>query len=258
MNNILETKDLTVKFGGLTAVNQVNISVPSGEITGVIGPNGAGKTTLFNLISGSLQATSGDIVYGDKSITRMSIEKIARIGITRTFQNIRICTNMNALENVMIAIQRIPKYSVLSAMLGLPKARKNDRESTEEAMSYLRRLGIEKYAKSKAGSLPYGQQRRLEIARAIATKPKILLLDEPAAGMNNEECAELVELILKTRRELDLTVLIIEHHMDVVMKLCQSIYVMNLGSILRHGKPAEIQSDPEVIKSYLGEKRRTK
>lgn len=253
---ILETKDLTVRFGGLTAVNNVNIVVPEGNITGIIGPNGAGKTTLFNMITAAVEPTSGDVLYEGKTLLGIGPDEIARMGVSRTFQNIRVCSRMTALENVIISIQREPPYSVFSALLGLPGVKRKDREAREQAYSYLEMLGIASYAGSLASEMPYGQQRRLEIARAIATRPQLLLLDEPAAGMNNEECHELTELLRELRQKLDLTVLIIEHHMEVVMKLCDHIYVLNLGSLLREGKPAEIQSDPQVIKAYLGEKRR--
>ena len=253
---VLETKDLTVRFGGLTAVNNVSIKVPEGNITGIIGPNGAGKTTLFNMITAAVEPTSGDVLFNGKSIVGMTPDRIAREGISRTFQNIRICSKMTALENVVISIQREPPYKWYEAMLGLPSVKRKDKEALEQAYEYLEMLGITKFADSQAGEMPYGQQRRLEIARAIATKPQLLLLDEPAAGMNNEECRELSALIRELREKLDLTVVIIEHHMEVVMKLCDDICVLNLGSLLREGKPSMIQSDPEVIKAYLGERRR--
>ena len=253
---VLCTKDLSVRFGGLVAVNKVNVEVPAGSITGIIGPNGAGKTTLFNVITAAAEASSGDVFYHEKSLLGLGPDQIARLGISRTFQNIRVCDHMTALENVIISIQREPPYSMFSAMLGLPIVRRKDKEAREQAEEYLDLLGISSYAKSLAHEMPYGQQRKLEIARAIATRPELLLLDEPAAGMNNEECHELTGLIRMIRDKLDLTVVIIEHHMEVVMKLCDEIYVLNLGSILHKGKPAEIQNDPEVIKAYLGEKRR--
>ncbi|HOG00070.1 MAG TPA: ABC transporter ATP-binding protein [Clostridia bacterium] len=253
---ILETRKLTVRFGGLTAVNSVSMSVPEGSITGIIGPNGAGKTTLFNMITAAVEPSSGQVIYNGASILGLGPDEIARIGISRTFQNIRVCSRMTALENVIISIQRVPPYSVFAAMLGLPSVKRKDREAREQALGYLKMLGIGSYANSLASEMPYGQQRRLEIARAIATRPKLLLLDEPAAGMNNEECRELTGLIRELREKLDLTVVLIEHHMEVVMRLCDNIYVLNLGSLLREGKPSQIQSDAEVIKAYLGEKRR--
>lgn len=255
-NIILETMDLTVCFGGLTAVDSVSIVVPKDKIIGIIGPNGAGKTTLFNTITGTLLPTSGSILYHDKSLVGLTIDKIARIGLSRTFQNIRICSQMTALDNVIISIQREPPYNVFEAMLHLPKVRKADHNAYERAMSYLEMLGIKQYAYTKAGSLPYGEQRRLEIARAIATKPHLLMLDEPAAGMNNEECKKLVDLIRNIKEKLNLTIMLIEHHMDVVMNLCDEIYVMNLGAILQHGQPEDILKDTEVIRAYLGEKKR--
>ena len=331
---VLETKDLTVNFGGLVAVNKVNVSVPEGEITSIIGPNGAGKTTLFNLLTGAVAATSGQAwfhreplkpfkrvyvprkrrgeltdaqvlkldanareAYNEKrrkwderdrptservnkkyeaqyhrelviykkeceaskeqvNLIGKNVDIIARMGISRTFQNIRLYNKMTVLENVVTSIQREPPYSVLTAMLGLPEKYRIDRNDRARAMEYLNMVGISEHADSRADSLPYGKQRRLEIARAVATRPRLLCLDEPAAGMNNAECDELVELILNIHRQLGITILLIEHHMDVVMKLSDDIYVLHLGSVLRKGKPSEIQSDPEVIKAYLGERRR--
>jgi branched-chain amino acid transport system ATP-binding protein len=317
---VLETEELTVKFGGLVAVDNVNIVAHEGEIVGIIGPNGAGKTTLFNLITGAVPATSGRILYkympikpierkyvppfrkhppsayqatrdafigervsqkyaenyrqevahyeremeelsrNDKmmNIAGLGVGEIARLGLSRTFQNIRLYTRMTVIENVMTSIQRDPPYSILTAMLGLPEKYRRDRYDYVRAMDYLKLLGVSEYANHTASSLPYGQQRRLEIARAIATRPRLLLLDEPAAGMNNEECRELVELILKIHRELGIAILLIEHHMDVLMKLSDVVYVINQGAVLRHGSPREIQADPEVIRAYLGERRRGK
>lgn len=252
---ILETRELTVKFGGLTAVNNVSIQIPEGKIVGIIGPNGAGKTTLFNLITASTTPTSGDVIFEGKSLRNKTIVQVAHTGLSRTFQNIRLCSRMTAIENIVISIQRDPEYSVFAAMLGLPAAKRNDRKCKEEAMEYLKMFSIEKYSNSPAGSLPYGQQRRLEIARAIATKPRLLMLDEPAAGMNNEECSELTELIKVIRKKLDLTIMIIEHHIEVVRQLSDYVYVINLGSVLKHGTPEEVLKDTEVIKAYLGEKR---
>lgn len=253
---ILETKDLTIRFGGLTAINKVSTQIPEGKIVSIIGPNGAGKTTLFNLITGALAPTEGEILFEGRSLVGKTTEQIARIGLSRTFQNIRVCTRMSVLDNVMISIQRVPSYNIFAALLRLPNVRRADKLAREQAMEYLRLLGIERYASAAAGSLPYGAQRRLEIARAIATKPKLLLLDEPAAGMNNEECSELVDLIRSIHKSQKLTIMLIEHHMDVVMNLSDEIYVINLGSVLRHGLPEAIQSDPEVIRAYLGERRR--
>lgn len=252
---ILETKDLTAKFGGLIAVNNVSIQIPEGKIVGIIGPNGAGKTTLFNLITSSTTPTTGDVIFEGKPLKNKTIVQVAHTGLSRTFQNIRLCSRMTAIENIIVSIQREPEYSVFAAMLGLPKAKRNDKKCRVEAMEYLKMFSIEKYANSAAGSLPYGQQRRLEIARAIATKPRLLMLDEPAAGMNNEECSELTELIKEVRKKLDLTIMIIEHHIEVIRKLSDYVYAINLGSVIKHGTPVEVLTDPGVIKAYLGEKR---
>lgn len=245
-----------MRFGGLTAVNSVNMEIPRGSIVGIIGPNGAGKTTLFNIITGAIAPTEGELLFEGKSLIGKTTDQIARTGLSRTFQNIRVCTRMSVLENVMISIQRIPPYSVLASMLRLPSVRRKDKEALDKAMEYLKMLGIDHYASAAAASLPYGAQRRLEIARAIATEPKLLLLDEPAAGMNNEECMELVELIREIHAAKNLTIMLIEHHMDVIMNLSDEIYVINLGAVLRRGLPEEIQCDPEVIRAYLGERRR--
>lgn len=254
-NFILETRNLTVKFGGLTAVNNVSIQVPKGKIVGIIGPNGAGKTTLLNLITSSTTSTSGEIILEGKQLKNTTIIQVAHMGVSRTFQNIRLCSRMTAIENIITSIQRDPEYSVFAAMLGLPKTKRNDKKCREEALEYLKMFSIEKYANKPAGSLPYGQQRRLEIARAIATKPRLLMLDEPAAGMNTEECSELAGLIKDIREKLGLTIMIVEHHIEVIRKLSDYVYVINLGSVLKHGTPQEVLTDPEVIKAYLGEKR---
>jgi len=252
---ILETKRLTVRFGGLVAVNDVDIRISRGELVGLIGPNGAGKTTIFNLITGALAPTEGDILFKGQSIVGKRPDQIARLGLSRTFQNIRLFTKASVLENIMIAIQRDPSYSVIEAFLRLPKVKKADREASEKAHEFLELVGLTDYAGARAGSLPYGLQRRLEIARALATGPEFLQLDEPAAGMNNEECASLIELVSRISRQTGISIMLIEHHMDVVMQLCGRVYVLNLGSVLKCGTPDEVQSDPTVIKAYLGERR---
>lgn len=252
---ILETRDLTVKFGGLTAVNEVNLQIEKGKVYGLIGPNGAGKTTIFNLISGAVAPTSGEILFEGSSLVGKKMDQIARIGLSRTFQNIRLFTRISALDNIVIGMQRTPNYNLVQALMRTRKVREDDRRNRDKAYEYLELVGLKDYAKSPAGSLPYGLQRRLEIARALATSPKLLQLDEPAAGMNNEECASLIELIREIHQKTGVTILLIEHHMNVVVELCSSIYVLNMGSLLRYGTPEEIQSDPEVIRAYLGEGR---
>ncbi len=254
-DNILAIKNLVIAFGGLKAVDDVSMSVKPGEFVGVIGPNGAGKTTFFNSITGNLTPTSGTIEFMDRSIVRKTPSKISNMGISRTFQNIRIFPKMTVRENVNTALHSTPKYSVFTAFLGLPVVKREQQRVDKEAGEFLELMGLTKYADDLAGSLPYGQQRRLEIARALANHPKLLLLDEPAAGMNNDECNELIEMLTSLHRQFNLTTIMIEHHIDIVVKCCSQIYVLNLGGILAKGSPEEIQSNPEVIKAYLGERK---
>ena len=253
---LLKVENLTIRFGGLVAVDDVSIHIDVGEFIGLIGPNGAGKTTFFNSITGNLVPTSGKISYDGKSLIKKAPDKISHMGISRTFQNIRIFPKMSVLENVCLPLHSEPNYNVFSAMLGLPYTRRRDKQLNDEAMSFLERLGIAEYKDHQAGALAYGLQRRLEIARALAAHPKLLLLDEPAAGMNNDECLELVELLKGIYKEYDLTVMLIEHHIDVVLSLCDRIYVLNIGKLLAEGTPSEIQSNPDVIRAYLGERRK--
>jgi len=254
---ILQTRDLSVQFGGLKAVNRVNLTVTRGDLLGLIGPNGAGKTTIFNLITGSLVPTEGEIIFRGHQIGGKRPDVIARMGISRTFQNIRLFPQMSVLENVAIGLHAAPKYTVLEALFRLPRAVRSDREVNRKAMEHLERVGLAEYHDAKAGSLPYGLQRKLEIARAMATSPQLLLLDEPAAGMNNEECQSFIAFLRQLHRETGLSIVLIEHHMNVVMDLCPRIYVLNLGEVLAEGDPREIQRNPAVIRAYLGERRRT-
>ena len=256
-DKILELRNLTIDFGGVRAVNDLTLSIAHGELIGLIGPNGAGKTTVFNLITNAYQATSGDILMEGKSVRGLSPDKICRLGISRTFQNIRLFPHMSAYENVELGLHAQPHYSLFESFVRLPRAARAEREAREKAHELLKLVNLEGHANSTAGSLPYGLQRRLEIARAIAANPKILLLDEPAAGMNEDECKDLVNLIRQIHQAMKFTIIMIEHHMAVVMDLCrgQRIYVLTLGSLLTYGGPAEIQSNPQVIKAYLGEKK---
>ena len=255
---VLKVEELVIRFGGLCAINNINVHVDEGDFVGLIGPNGAGKTTFFNSITGNLVPTSGRITFQGKSLMKKDPAQISHMGISRTFQNIRIFPKMSVLENVSIPLHRKPTYNVFSAILGLPSAKKEDSRIQNEALEFLSCLGIESYKDQEAGTLAYGLQRRLEIARALAAHPKLLLLDEPAAGMNNDECVELVALLKEIQKRYHLTVVLIEHHIDVVLNLCNRIYVLNLGQLLAEGTPAEIQSNPEVIRAYLGERRRKK
>ncbi|CCJ34264.1 MULTISPECIES: ABC transporter ATP-binding protein [Caloramator] len=259
--NILQVNGLTKQFGGLTAVNDVTFDVERGSITGLIGPNGAGKTTIFNLVTGVYKVTGGKIVFDGKEIQNEEAFKIANMGITRTFQNIRLFKRLTVYENVLTACQYNANYSLFEAMVfGLvpKKIKRNSRFYREEkllkeqAEELMEILGLQDRRNFIANNLPYGFQRRLEIARALALRPKLLLLDEPAAGMNPEETEKLTELIAFIRDKFDLSVLLIEHHMDLVMEICDKIVVLNFGCKLAEGTPKEIQQNPEVQKAYLG------
>lgn len=257
-DEILVVKDLTVDFGGVRAVNKVSFSINPGELIGLIGPNGAGKTTVFNLITNAIRATSGEILLNGKSILGKSPDKICRLGISRTFQNIRLFPQMTAYENVELGLHSTPHYSLAEAFLRTPRANRIEKESHKKALELLEIVSLNEFARERASSLPYGLQRRLEMARAMAASPQLLLLDEPAAGMNEDECKELIKLIRHIHETMKYTIIMIEHHMNVVMDLCQgySIYVLSLGSLLAVGSPSEIQNNPQVIKAYLGERRK--
>ena len=255
---LLDVEHLSVRFGGLRALDDVTLCVEQGDFAGLIGPNGAGKTTLFNAITGVVTASEGTIRFDGTNIKGMRPDKIALRGIGRTFQNIRLFPRMKAYENVEIGISRVAQYGMVSAVLGLPGRRKLDRTCHEKALSYLEQVGILQFKDAYAGDLPYGIQRRLEIARALASEPQILFLDEPAAGMNNEETRSLIEFLRRMHRETGIAIVLIEHHLEVVMELCQNITVLNLGSMLARGTPEEIQNNPEVIGAYLGVRRERK
>lgn len=253
----LELKNLSVHFGGVKAVQDVSIQIEKGEFRGLIGPNGAGKTTVFNAITGVVQPTMGEVYFEGRRLNGTRPDKIAHMGIARTFQNIRIYPKMTAAENVAIGLDSYPSYNALSAMLRLPHVIKRDKEIKRLSLEYLDKVGILEYKDYEAGALPYGLQRKLEIARAMATKPKLLFLDEPAAGMNTNESIELISFLKDLHQSnAGLTIVLIEHHLEVVMGLCSQINVLTLGSLLASGSPEEIQKNPEVIKAYLGERRR--
>jgi branched-chain amino acid transport system ATP-binding protein len=254
-DEILTIQNLTVDFGGVRAVNNFTFSMQSGELIGLIGPNGAGKTTVFNLITNAIRPTSGQILLNGKSVLGKSPDQICRLGISRTFQNIRLFPQMTAYENVELGLHSTPRYSLAEAFVRTPRARRVEVETRKRAMELLEVVNLKEHARERASSLPYGLQRRLEIARAMATSPQLLLLDEPAAGMNEDECKELVKLIRHIHTTMKYTTLMIEHHMAVVMDLCERIYVLSLGSLLATGRPAEIQNNPQVIKAYLGERK---
>lgn len=255
---LFEIKNVSVQFGGLKAASDVSFSVREGEIFGLIGPNGAGKTTIFNMITGSITPDQGDILLEGESLLGKRPDQIARSGVSRTFQNIRLFPKMSVAENVAIGLHCQPSYSRLAALLGLPCVRRAEREVQEKVDLLLKIFGLIEYRNQQAGNLAYGLQRRLEIARALATSPKLLLLDEPAAGMNNDECVELTELLRNIRRDFSTTIVIIEHHIDLMMDLCNRICVLNLGKVLKIDHPKAIQNDEEVIQSYLGSRREIK
>lgn len=251
MENILNLQNMTIQFGGLKAIDELNLKVDKGEIVALIGPNGAGKTTAFNCITGIYRPTSGDVLYMGKSIINRDPSSITHDGIARTFQNIRLFKDLSVFENVLIAVHLRYKDNIFTSALRLNH--KMEREMEEETKRLLESQDLLRFRNDVASSLPYGIQRRLEIARALATKPTLLLLDEPAAGMNPQETKELTAYIKKIRDEFGLTILLIEHHMDLVMDISDRIYVIDFGKLIASGIPSEIQNDEKVIKAYLGQ-----
>ncbi len=257
-DELLALRDVSVQFGGVRAVHNVSLSLKAGEFVGLIGPNGAGKTTLFNLITSSARPTSGHILFKGVSIVGRSPDRLSHMGISRTFQNIRLFPQMTVFENVALGLHSAPQYTLFEAFIRTPRARRAERAAQETVRELLAGVDLSAYAGERAGNLPYGLQRRLELARAMATSPDLLLLDEPAAGMNEDECADLVGLIRRIHDARQYAIILIEHHMNVVMDLCarSRIYVLNLGELLAMGAPAEIQANPLVIQAYLGERKR--
>ncbi len=250
---LLEVNNLGISFGGLRAVDGFSISIEKGQLYGLIGPNGAGKTTVFNLLTGVYTPDFGTIALDGVDITGKKTIDINKAGIARTFQNIRLFHGMSVLDNVKVGLHNQMEYSTISGILRLPKYHKVEKEMNAKAMELLKVFGLEDKADYLSSNLPYGDQRKLEIARALATNPKLLLLDEPAAGMNPNETKELMETIRFVRDEFDMTILLIEHDMKLVSGICEELTVLNFGQVLAHGKTSEVLNDPRVIKAYLGD-----
>ena len=249
---LLEVNHLGIVFGGLHAVDKFSLKIEKGQLYGLIGPNGAGKTTIFNMLTGVYKPNEGEIILDGMNITGMHPEKISKAGIARTFQNIRLFNDMTVLDNVKVGLHNQVRYSTLSGILRLPSYHEKENIMRGKAMSLLKIFGLEDEAYQKASNLPYGKQRKLEIARALATNPKLLLLDEAAAGMNPNETAELAETIHFVRNQFGVAILLIEHDMSFVMELCEKIVVVDYGSIIAQGDAQTVRNDPRVIAAYLG------
>ena len=251
---ILDVRELGIDFGGLTAVDGFNLMIGRNEITGLIGPNGAGKTTVFNLLTNVYQPTRGSILLDGVPTAGKKAYQVNRMGVARTFQNIRLFKDLSVIDNVRVGLHESMNYNLASAVFRMPSFWKQEKRTTEEALELLDLFHMADLAETTAGSLPYGAQRRLEILRALATRPKLLLLDEPAAGMNPSETAELMEVIRRIRDEFDIAILLIEHDMNLVMGICEGIAVLNFGRVIAKGTPDEIRNNPQVIEAYLGKK----
>ena len=251
---VLDVRGLGIDFGGLTAVDDFNLMIGRNEITGLIGPNGAGKTTVFNLLTNVYQPSRGSILLDGVPTAGKKTFQVNRMGVARTFQNIRLFKDLTVIDNVKVGLHQSMNYHLPEALLRLPSYWKQEKKTTDEAIELLNIFHMSDLAGKQAGSLPYGAQRRLEIIRALATRPKLLLLDEPAAGMNPSETAELMEVIRRIRDEFDIAILLIEHDMNLVMGICEGIAVLNFGRVIAKGTPDEIRNNPQVIEAYLGKK----
>ena len=249
---LLVAKDISISFGALKAVDSFNLEIKSGELIGLIGPNGAGKTTVFNILTGVYNASSGEYTLDGEDVIRTSTSALVKKGLARTFQNIRLFKYLSVLDNVVAAYNFRMKYGILSGMLRFPNFWREEKEAKEKAMTLLKIFDLDKYANMHAGNLPYGEQRKLEIARAMATEPKILLLDEPAAGMNPKETEDLMNTIKLIRDKFGIAVLLIEHDMKLVLGICERLVVLNYGQILASGDPQEVINNPKVVEAYLG------
>lgn len=253
MSSILSCQDVSIQFGGVKAVQNVTLDIEKGSITSIIGPNGAGKTTFFNIISGVYRPTSGKVIFDGTDITNMKQHQVSQLGMTRTFQNIRLFSQLDNVRNVQSALDARANYTILEGILGLPRKRREDRRNYEVAMECLELVGLKEYAHQRPASLPYGMQRKLELARALVSRPKLLLLDEPAAGLNPVEVEDFIQLLRRIKDQRDLTILLIEHRLKVVTTLSDKVFVLNFGQLLTQGTPEQVQNNPEVVVAYMGE-----
>lgn len=251
--HILSCDNVSMTFGGVKAVQNVTLDIERGSITSIIGPNGAGKTTFFNIISGVYKPTTGNVIFDGADITNMKQHEISRLGMARTFQNIRLFAQLDNVRNVQSALDARADYNIVQAILGLPKKHKEDKRNLEVAMECLDLVGLKGFAYDRPGSLPYGMQRKLELARALSSGPKLLLLDEPAAGLNPIEVEEFIQLIRRIKEQKHLTILLIEHRIKVVTTLSSKVFVLNFGKLLTEGTPEQVQSNASVIEAYMGE-----
>ena len=253
MSSILTCQDVSINFGGVKAVQNVSLDIRKGSVTSIIGPNGAGKTTFFNIISGVYKPTSGKVLLDGEDITSLPQHEVSKKGMARTFQNIRLFSQLDNVRNVQSALDARANYTMVEAILGLPRKRSEDKKNYNIAVECLELVGLKDFAHDRPGNLPYGMQRKVELARALASNPKLLLLDEPAAGLNPVEVEDFIELLKKIREIRDLTILLIEHRLKVVNTLSDEVFVLNFGELLTHGTPEEVQNHPKVIEAYMGE-----